>query len=152
MPQSPEDEVTGRAMRCIYASRCISQMTNRLLQFCLPMMFITMWSNTFLPTAILAFTTYTTHFFVLPYCGAILDVAHRRKAASILISIKSLCNAGALLALYFSYAVEMNETVDPDFTTGYLGFTVCCVLCIIGESAEESWTLSLEKNLGRAHG
>lgn len=140
------DEIRSAVLR-IYGSRCISQLTNRWLQFCVPMMFITMWNDTFLPTAMLAFATYTSHFFILPYCGAMLDVAHRRSAASILITMKSLCNAGALLALYFvSYLFEMKETVDPEFTKGYVGFAICCILMIVGEAAEESWTLSLEKN------
>jgi solute carrier family 40 (iron-regulated transporter), member 1 len=132
--------------RYIYGSRLASQFTNRLLQFVIPMMFITMWTDTFLPTALLSFTTYATHFFVLPYCGALMDSAHRRRAATLLISVKSLCNAGALLALFAAYHLEMDSQTQPQFTSGHKGFALCCVLSIIGETAEESWTLSLERN------
>lgn len=147
---TPHDEAMmaefDLAARCIYGSRLASQFTNRLLQFVIPMMFITLWTDTFLPTALLAFSTYTTHFLVLPYCGALMDTAHRRRAATMLISIKSMCNAGALLALYAAYHIEMDGSTQPDFTSGHKGFALCCVLSIIGETAEESWTLSLERN------
>lgn len=135
------------AARNIYLSRFVSQFTNRLLQFCIPMMFITLWNNTFLPTALLSFTTYATHFLILPYCGAMMDAAHRRTAATMLISIKSLCNAAALLSLYaVSFCWEMEYEPQSDFSKGHVGFVLCCVLCIVGETAEESWTLSLERN------
>ena len=89
----------------ICASRVLSEFSKRIYTFLLPMLFITIWSQTFLPTAVLAFATYGTLFLILPMCGPILDRANRLRCATVLIIAKSIFNATTCLFLYYLFLV-----------------------------------------------
>lgn len=132
----------------LYSSRVISQFLNRLFTFTQPLLFILIWTDTFFPTALLSFATYLTHFFVLPYIGVVLDSTdtRRRRSATQLILTKCLCNAGSLLALYGAYRVELNsQSVSTLQQGGLVGYAVSVLLSIVGECAEESWTIAFER-------
>jgi len=131
----------------MYASRTLSEGTKRLFAFALPMMFITMWTDTFIPTATLAFATYGTTIFILPLCGSSLDKSHRLRSATVLIFAKSFFNAATMVILYVIFLCELHKTPTALFTAQNYGlFALLSVCAIAGETAEECWTICIERN------
>eukprot|EP00759_Apiculatamorpha_spiralis_P018395 PhF_6_TR24801/c0_g1_i3/m.34122/K14685/SLC40A1, FPN1; solute carrier family 40 (iron-regulated transporter), member 1 len=130
----------------LYASRVFSQIGNRLFQFVLPMTFIVMWSDTFMPTAIMSFSAYIVHFFVLPFCGNVLDTSNKIVSATVLIIAKNVFFAAACFSLNICFYSELGDEPIPQFTKGYVGFGFACLFTIAAETAEEAWTLSVERN------
>jgi hypothetical protein len=61
----------------IYVSHALSAFGDRMWQFAIPILFMEVWDDTLLPSAIFTFATYLAGFFLMPYVGDWVDRSPR---------------------------------------------------------------------------
>lgn len=134
----------------LYVSHSLSTFGDRLWQFAVPVLFMTIWNDTLLPGALFGFAVDLLTAFVLPSVGSWVDAVPRRRCMAIAIfgeASSMVCAAiafGVMLTV-LPEQVEGEDWKSPPLTPALgvcYGLVVVC--SCITEIAMQAGTIALE--------
>lgn len=136
-------------IRRLYVSHMLAQFGDRLWQFAVPILFISVWTDTLLPSAIFQFALSVLRIVFVPAVGRRVDTTDRLKLVRFGTFGQNTCIfvSGALLALLF-WRVDKNGTwmvfgEDPGDT---LLFVLLILIGIVGDLFSIAGKLGVEKD------
>ena len=137
----------GRAIWRLYVSHLLAQFGDRLWQFAVPILFISVWTDTVLPSAIFEFLLQVLRILFVPAVGRRVDTMDCLKLVSFGTFGQNSCIflSGALLALLFlrvdkSGAAFGEDAIDVCF------FVLLILIGIVGDLFNIAGKLGVEKD------
>jgi iron-regulated transporter 1 len=122
-------------------------------QFAIPILFMEIWDDTLLPSAVFTFASYLAVFFFMPHVGAWVDQTPRITVmrTSILIQniaiLFSSCMMFALIFVTTGGTAAINSDNSPEWTWKmYASFGSIVAASVVGELMGNAGTLALERD------
>lgn len=104
----------GRAhtLKLMYMSHMLQTFGDRMWEFAIPVLFIEIWTHTLLPSAIFAFTLYSSTFLLMSSVGSWLDRSDRMKAMTTALCTQNACIFITSALLFFMVDLVPQSTVE----------------------------------------
>eukprot|EP00940_MAST-03C_sp_MAST-3C-sp2_P003392 g3392.t1 len=139
------DPHTATHLKYLYAARFFSTFKDRLKEFAIPVLLITIWSDTFAPGAVYAFIGYACCILAMPRLGRSVGFGvggFRMLTMKRTLHAQNACAVIALLALYILCATD-----SASFSATQTPFLCAAVLLCgtFGGLAAKAGTIAMEK-------
>ncbi|EQC29889.1 hypothetical protein SDRG_12433 [Saprolegnia diclina VS20] len=140
--------VTARVHAYMYASHFMSAWGDRMWQFAIPLLFMEIFVNTLLPSAVFSLVVYVIGVAAVPSLGQWLDHTSRMTVLNVSIVVENACvllSTGTLGCML--YLIHGAATLQWNWTwplTLLFGCTIA--LGAVGQVFSDAQTLSLEKD------
>ena len=137
----------GRKTRLyMYGTHSLQAFGDRLWAFAVPMLFINIWPQTLLPSAIFTFTTNLANFLLMAPLGSWLDRTNRMRVMSVAVvgqCIFQITNCCVLWVMVSMFPLDGTLVWTAPLT---LCFVVLLVTAIVSQLMGCAATLSIEKD------
>ena len=135
--------------RRVYASHALSRFGDRMWEFAVPIMFVTLYKDTLLPAALFNMGIYIAGLIFLPLVGRWVDRTPRLRVVRICIAVDNACTTFVcvlLLLLMNRFDGKTQGTFNlKDAATASLFFSML-ILAIMAEMAGKGSTLAIERD------
>ena len=140
---------TSSCSRMLYASHALSRFGDRMWEFAIPIMFVSIYKDTLLPAALFSLGIYSSGLLLLPLVGRWVDVTPRIKVVRTCVYVDNVCTAmvcGLLFLLIELFKGKKQSSFDWSDGKTVGVFVAMLALAVCAEMAGRGSTLALERD------
>ncbi|TYZ65209.1 hypothetical protein PybrP1_003984 [[Pythium] brassicae (nom. inval.)] len=146
--QSVEDAPPPRAVMYLYISHFLSAWGDNMWQFAVPILFIEVFVDTLLPSALFGLAMYTTCIAAVPSVGRFIDKTNRWSVMKFSIVAENLVIVLSTVVLgLILFVADADGVHKPTWTPQLLGLFALTLVCGgVGQVLNEAQTLAVERD------